>query len=1103
MSAYDKIQSDDKKAFSILGIGRTEGLVFLGALAAIYYTTYIYNYILFHSISELFSIIVSVTIFLITINNWDLIDNRYMRFVGISCFFVSVMDILHTLSYTGMPIFTDYKYYAPQFWVAARLMESVSMLAGFLAMESNFLIRMRYLLPIYSAITIAVVLSILVYKTFPVCFVPGKGLSDFKIYIEYVICGVDALAFIVLRTKNTRFSKNIINQLSAALIVMILSELCFTDYHSILMNDFANKLGHLLKIFYFYLIYKAVIVTALRDPTEMLFKNLKRNEQRLSEAQGIAHLGAWEWDLRVNQWQWSPQLCSILNIAPTDKPSLDRLLTALPADQGPALRERFRHAAATGEGFTSLLRLSDDPAPPGRPARVELRCQFVANPQERATLLHGTIQDVTEQQRLIEELAERKLSEERIRISEERFRSTFEQAAMGIIHTDFDGRFLRCNERFSQIVGYTCDELLSMRFQDITPDEDVEESRRSVEALRDGTVENASIVKRYRRKDGTLVWVHLTTSVQRDAEGLRLHLITLVEDITVKKQAEDDLKLAALVYETSNEAMVVTDPEGRILTVNSAFSDVTGYSKTEVIGKSMNILRSGKHSNDFYLRFWNDLASKGMWKGEIWNRRKSGEIFPEVLSVNTVFSEDGVPLKRIGLFSDITKEKEFLETIWQQANFDPLTGLPNRRMFTEHLAKEIETSRRGGRPFAVMFLDLDNFKEVNDALGHGVGDLLLCESSKRLTSCLRKIDLVSRLGGDEFTVILSDLADLSGIDRIAGNILVKLSEPYVLGGETSYVSASIGITLFPDDAATVDGLLKNADQAMYEAKRLGRNRFNYFKPEMQKEALKRADLALELRTALAESQFRLFYQPIVDLETGAVTKAEALIRWFHPAKGVIGPGEFIPIAEKNGLIDPIGNWAFREAADQTAAWLRRFGRSIQISVNKSPVQFHQKTSSSDEWNAYLAGHGLRGSSIIIEITEGLFLDASADIYLELDKFQKLGFQISLDDFGTGYSSLSYLKNFNINFVKIDKAFVQGIAPNSSDMALCEAIIVMAHKLGMKVIAEGIELESQRDLLLAAQCDFGQGYLFAKPLPAAEFERLFLTNTPVPTGTVLR
>ncbi len=1097
MTTFDQNPYVEKNRPSFLGIGLTEGLVFLAMLVAITATTKIYNYLLFHTLAEMFSIIVSMTIFLVTINNWEIIDNKYMRFVGISCVFVSTLDLLHTLSYAGMPIFTDYGYYAPQFWVAARLMESITMLAGFLAMESNFLLRMRYLVPAYAAVTAAIILSILVFKTFPVCFVPGKGLTDFKIYSEYVICGIDVLALIILRTKNTKFSKKIINQLSAALVVMIFSELCFTDYHRVFMNDFTNELGHILKICYFYLIYKAIVVTALRDPTELLFKNLKRSERLLSEAQGIARLGAWEWHFPADRWVWSAEIFSILKIARSERPSLSLLVRGLSADQADQVQDGFRRAIETGVGFTSLLRFPARADQEKPPLQVELRCEFTANARDGAKSLHGTIQDVTEQRRLIEELAERKLSEERMRISEERFRSSFEQAAMGIIHTDFDGRFLRCNERFAKIVGYSVEELLTMTFQDISLEEEIGESLGSVASLRDGTVKVATLEKRYRRKDGTLVWVHLTTSVQHDADGRRLHLITLVEDITQKKQAEEDLKLAALVYEKSDEAMVVTDQAGTILTINSAFTDVTGYSKADVVGKSMSILRSDRHDSAFYRAFWSDLVKKGTWRGEIWNRRKNGEIFPELLSVNTIFAEDGTPLKRVGLFSDITKEKEFLETIWQQANFDPLTGLPNRRMFTEHLATEIGKATRSGRSLVVMFIDLDNFKEVNDARGHGIGDLLLCEVSRRLTACLRKTDLVSRLGGDEFTVLLSDPTDLAGIDDIAGTILVALSEPYRLNGETSFVSASIGITLFPGDSDSVDGLLKNADQAMYEAKRLGRNRFHYFQPEMQEEAVRRADLALDLRAALAGSQFRMFYQPIVDLRTGAVGKAEALIRWVHPAKGMIGPGAFIPIAEKNGLINPIGDWAFKEAANQVAAWLRNFGTLVQVSVNKSPVQFHQKNSVSDEWNAYLKGIGLDGGNMIIEITEGLFLDTGVDVYADLNKLQKYGFQISLDDFGTGYSSLSYLKNFRISFVKIDKAFVQGIAPNSSDMALCEAIIVMAHKLGMKVVAEGIETEAQRDMLLRANCDYGQGYLFSKPVPAEEFERRFLGTAIVP------
>jgi diguanylate cyclase (GGDEF)-like protein len=388
-----------------------------------------------------------------------------------------------------------------------------------------------------------------------------------------------------------------------------------------------------------------------------------------------------------------------------------------------------------------------------------------------------------------------------------------------------------------------------------------------------------------------------------------------------------------------------------------------------------------------------------------------------------------------------------------------------------------------------MLIDLDHFKEVNDSLGHPKGDLLLQEVAYRLLGCVRKTDTVARLGGDEFAVILGELEDIAGVGRVAEDILHKLAIPYRLDHELAYVSASIGITLYPEDATEVDDLLRNADQAMYVSKRLGRNLFNYFQPSMQEAAVAHVQLANDLRVALVEKQFRLHYQPIVDLATGEIRKAEALIRWDHPKRGLISPAEFIPVAEETGLIIDIGDWIFREAAAQAARWRRSSVGPIQISVNTSPVQYRGAAYRTREWGDYLRSLGLDGDSIIVEITEGVLLEASPAIIDTLLNFRKAGIRVSIDDFGTGYSSLSYLKKFDIDYLKIDQSFVRGLTADSSDRALCEAMIVMAHKLGMTVIAEGIETVEQRDLLRNARCDYGQGYLFFRPVPAEQFETL--------------
>ncbi len=433
------------------------------------------------------------------------------------------------------------------------------------------------------------------------------------------------------------------------------------------------------------------------------------------------------------------------------------------------------------------------------------------------------------------------------------------------------------------------------------------------------------------------------------------------------------------------------------------------------------------------------------------------------------------------------QRKQTADTISKQANYDALTQLPNRRLFQDRLQMQMRKVQRDELALALMFIDLDRFKEVNDTLGHHVGDSLLIEASKRIVACVRASDTVARLGGDEFTVILSDIHDARQIDRVAQNIINALREPYYLDGELVYNSASIGITLYPNDGLELDTLLKNADQAMFEAKKIGRNCYCYFTYSLQVAAQSKQRLMNELRVALASQQFSLHYQPVMDIANNVLVKVEALIRWHHPERGLINPADFIPVAEEAGLIHELGNWVFAEAVRHKQQWPQYYTAPLQLSINVSPVQFN----SSDwvqVWLDTLQAYGLRGNEIVLEITEGLLLNVESGVTEALLKFRDAGVEIAIDDFGTGYSSLSYLKKFDIDYLKIDRSFVRDLCTDPSDLALSEAIIVMAHKLGLKVIAEGVEFDNQRQALLDAGCDYGQGYLFSRPIPAHEFEQ---------------
>ena len=440
----------------------------------------------------------------------------------------------------------------------------------------------------------------------------------------------------------------------------------------------------------------------------------------------------------------------------------------------------------------------------------------------------------------------------------------------------------------------------------------------------------------------------------------------------------------------------------------------------------------------------------------------------------------------IATVRDITRKKESDELIRRQAYFDPLTGLPNRRMLHERLQQAVRKSQRSGRSMALLFLDLDRFKEINDTLGHHMGDVLLADAAQRLSDCVREGDTVARLGGDEFTVILNDLDDIGAVERVAQKMLDRLAEPFHLSDEVGYVSGSVGVTIFPDDADNVEDLLRNADQAMYASKNTGRNRCCYFTASMQELAQERMRVISDLRVALKEGQLRMHFQPIVEVASRRIVKAEALLRWQHPQRGLVAPGDFIALAEESGIIHAVGDWVFMQSVEAAGRW-REHDERFQIAINMSPVQFNKGARDQEPWLAHLRRLKLRGDSIVVEITESQLLHGNLALDNTLLRFREAGIQVVADDFGAGSSSLAYVKKFGIDFLKIDRSFIQNLEPGSSDLILCEAIIVMAHTLGMKVIAEGVETAEQHELLRKAGCDLAQGWLYAHPLPPDEFD----------------
>lgn len=565
----------------------------------------------------------------------------------------------------------------------------------------------------------------------------------------------------------------------------------------------------------------------------------------------------------------------------------------------------------------------------------------------------------------------------------------------------------------------------------------------------------------------------------------------LKREIASRKSAQERLDLAAKVIASSNEAILITDDRGSIVDVNEAFTRITGYSEEEVVGKNPKIMGSGRHDRSFWQSFWLSLKETGQWRGEVWDRRKNGELYPKLLSVSAIGGEKGAITHYVGIFSDISKIKQSEERLEQLAHYDPLTRLPNRLLFRDRLKRALVRARRTKTMVAVMFIDLDGFKTVNDTLGHPKGDELLVAVAERLIRCVRRSDTVARLGGDEFTVVMPDVTRPHRTIPIAQRIIEELSKPFVLDGDEMFTSASIGISLHPKDGVDADSLLKHADTAMYHAKMQGKNNFQFFSPEMNVEITRVVDMELTLRRAVERQDLMVYYQPLVDCHDGTIVGAEALLRLKDLSGRVLSGGPYVPVAEEKGLIVPIGNWVLRSVCRQNGRWQRN-GHSLKVAVNVSMRQMRDPDLVKTIL-AILAETGLDARYLELELTETSIMADPETVIGILRKLRGTGVTISLDDFGTGYSSLSYLRQFPLDKLKIDKSIVNGIDRNPANRALVQAMVTVAHSLRMKVVAEGVETEEQLKILRVLGCDAWQGEHFSPAIPASQFESLLLSR----------
>lgn len=682
---------------------------------------------------------------------------------------------------------------------------------------------------------------------------------------------------------------------------------------------------------------------------------------------------------------------------------------------------------------------------------------------------------------------------DQLRDSEERWKFALEGAGDGVWDWNPQTDEALFSKRWKEILGYAEDEFpdTGTAWAEHFHPDDKDRVLSAVQECFAGNQPYFVAEFRMRCQDGSWKWI-LTRGklISRDASRNPSRMIGTHTDITDRKLAEEQLHIAATAFD-SQEGMMVTDADGVILRVNRAFTEITGYTSEEAVGQTPRLLKSGRHSADFYREMRESIIRTGGWQGEIWDRRKNGEEYPKWLTISAVKDDSGVITHYVGTHFDITERKIAEEKINELAFFDQLTGLPNRTLLLDRLRQVMTTSSRDGSYGALLFIDLDNFKTLNDTLGHDVGDQLLKQVTQRLTKCVREGDTVARLGGDEFVLVLGGLSTVEreaamGAETIAEKALSTLNQPYKLANVTHHSTASIGVTLFRGHHVPIDELLKQADLAMYKSKEAGRNALRFFDPDMEIAVTNRAALEKDLRDAIQEKLFLLHYQAQV-VGQGRLTGAEVLLRWPHPKRGMVSPAEFIPLAEETGLILPLGHWVLETACTQLAVWATRPEMAhLTIAVNVSAHQFSQ-INFVDQILAVLDSTGANPERLKLELTESLLVGNVQNIIEKMFALKAKGVGFSLDDFGTGYSSLSYLKRLPLDQLKIDQSFVRDVLSDPNDAAIAKTIVALAQSLGLSVIAEGVETATQRDFLALSGCHAYQGYFFSRPLPLEGFE----------------
>ena len=836
------------------------------------------------------------------------------------------------------------------------------------------------------------------------------------------------------------------------------------EWHGQAMRDTRGNITSLVSI--------GQDITARKQAEEAL--NL--SEQRLQLAVQSAHIGIYDHDHISDTLYWSAELRDMFGIGPDEMVTIERFMERVHTEDRDRVAEAINHAhSPEGDGSIDIefriIGRSDEL----RWLNARSQTMFEGEGLERRTgRTIGVISDISQRKRDQRALQMMKFS--------------IDHMGDKVTWINSEAKVLYANIAACSSLGYTHEEMLRMRVPDFDPDFPTEAWPDHWDALKKHG--SFTFESRHRTKDGRIYPVEVSINYMRfeDEE----YNCGYARDISKRKQMEEELRIAATTFD-SQDAILITDRDANILRANQAFQDMSGYDADELIGKNPRIIKSERHDADFFQTIQSALLNSGKWSGEIWAYRKNGEDYPTAVTITAVYDDHQQVSNYVSVARDISAIKKTEQEIHQLAFYDHLTQLPNRRLLLERLQRTIAASARHGWHGALIFLDLDHFKTINDTQGHVMGDRLLIEAARRLLTCVREIDSVARLGGDEFVVVLEELSTqaqeaAAQTEMIVEKIRDELSKPYDLNNYDYISTASFGVNLFRGHQESVEDLLKHADIAMYQAKTSGRNVMRFYDPAMQTAIEARADLEDELRQALAKQQFCLHYQIQVDKQRRPLG-AEVLLRWEHPKRGLVSPAEFIIITEETGLIIPIGLWVLHTACRQLKAWQHNaLTRDLTLAVNVSAKQFRQNDFVA-QVKRILLESGAQASHLKLELTESTVLENVEDTISKMRELKRLGVSFSMDDFGTGYSSLQYLKRLPLDQIKIDQSFVRDITFDPNDDAIVQTIIAMTEALGLSVIAEGVETETQHAFLERHDCHAFQGYLFGKPLPLAQFEDL--------------